>query len=61
MSTMPDASFEATLLESPPIDVSLVGHEPTLVSVPITAKLPRLQKALSTLTAISLTSPVLAG
>ena len=37
MSTMPDASSEATLLESPPIHVSVLGHEPTLVSFPIAA------------------------
>ena len=59
MSTMPDASSEATLLESPPNQAP--PHEPTLVSVPIAAKLSRLQKALSTPSAIHIKFPILAG
>ena len=61
MSTMPDASSEATLLESPPVSVSVAhrpGHDLALVSFLIAAKLPRpAQKALSILPSISFGPP----
>ena len=61
MSTMPDASSEATLLESPPFSSSVVhrpGHDLALVSFLIAAKLPwPAQKALSILPSISFGPP----